>query len=180
MARGLIETKILRANGSPTVHYKLCYDNLIQWIVTNCSNGTLHFVAMENDNLSQSLTEITKKNTTDDLKNIYSDPEAIPISQIISHLNKNAGTDFKPSSKTSQTKITARWNEGYRLDDFTHVIDVKVNEWLNDPKWSKYLRPETLFGTKFENYRNQKKEVDKHATDRKRAEAFRAENDLPF
>jgi hypothetical protein len=34
------------------------------------------------------------------------------------------------------------------------VIDKKCQEWLGDPKMQQYLRPETLFGTKFEGYLN--------------------------
>lgn len=36
------------------------------------------------------------------------------------------------------------------------MIDIKTAEWLHNPKMNKYLRPETLFGTKFESYLNQK------------------------
>jgi len=178
--KGLIETKILKANGSPTVHYKLRFDNLVKWILTNCQNGILQNVGMDTDKLSESLTEITTENTTDNKKILSDEPDDIPFSKIIDYLNSQANTKFKASSKTTQVKIRARWNEGHRLYDFAHVIDVKVNEWLNDPKWSKYLRPETLFGTKFENYRNQKKVVGKHAASHQRAEDFRRENDLPF
>ena len=49
--------------------------------------------------------------------------------------------------------MKARYREGYKLDDFKKVIDLKVKEWLNDPHWHKYLRPSTLFNaTNFENY----------------------------
>ena len=47
-------------------------------------------------------------------------------------------------------------NEGYTLDDFIAVIDKKTDEWLDNEEFSKYLCPETLFGTKFEKYLNQK------------------------
>ncbi|WP_431189194.1 conserved phage C-terminal domain-containing protein [Cytobacillus firmus] len=30
------------------------------------------------------------------------------------------------------------------------------HEWKSDPQYSRYLRPETLFGSKFEAYLNQK------------------------
>jgi uncharacterized phage protein (TIGR02220 family) len=51
--------------------------------------------------------------------------------------------------------IIARYNEDFTLDDFKKVIDVKSAEWKNDKKQNKFLRPETLFGTKFEGYLNQ-------------------------
>ena len=34
-------------------------------------------------------------------------------------------------------------------------------EWSHDPKMSVYLRPETLFGTKFESYLNRPKKTRK-------------------
>ena len=58
----------------------------------------------------------------------------------------------------------ARLNEGYSLDDFKQVIEKKVNEWKGT-EMEKYLRPETLFGTKFENYLNQKIAKKKQAED---------------
>ena len=62
----------------------------------------------------------------------------------------------------NKTLIKARWSEGFRLDDFKHVIDTTVKDW-SGTKYEKYLRPETLFGSKFEGYLNQaprtKKEI---------------------
>lgn len=75
---------------------------------------------------------------------------------IVSHLNDRAGTNYKHTSSKTRTCIHARLAEGFTLDDFKTVIDKKCDEWLGDPKMEKYLRPETLFGTKFESYLNQK------------------------
>lgn len=61
----LIETKLLKANGAPTVHYKLLFDNLVKWILTKGKNGTLHNVRMDSDKTSETLTEITTEITTD-------------------------------------------------------------------------------------------------------------------
>ena len=76
-------------------------------------------------------------------------------SSIISYLNKKAHTKYRPSSSKTKTLIKARLNEGFTEDDFKKVIDNKTEEWLNSDM-EKYLRPETLFGTKFESYLNQK------------------------
>lgn len=78
------------------------------------------------------------------------------IKKIIDYLNNKTKSNFKYTSKATQTKIIARLNEGYSLDDFIEVINKKCLDWLNDSKMSVYLRPETLFGTKFESYLNQK------------------------
>lgn len=75
-------------------------------------------------------------------------------SSVINHLNDVVGTKYKHTSKKTQNLIKTRQNEGYNLEDFIKVIDIKSKEWLNT-EYSKYLRPETLFGTKFENYLNQ-------------------------
>ena len=53
--------------------------------------------------------------------------------------------------------IKARWEDGYRLEDFFSVIDVKVAEWKEDKKMCVYLRPSTLFSPKFEGYLQQAK-----------------------
>lgn len=75
---------------------------------------------------------------------------------IVSHLNQKAGTAYKPTSKKTQILIKARLNEGFSLEDFERVIDNMCAEWLSDAKMQVYLRPETLFGTKFESYLNRK------------------------
>ena len=77
------------------------------------------------------------------------------IKDIINYLNNKTNSNFKYTTKTTQQKINARLNEGYKLDDFIAVIDKKYNEWIGT-EFEKYLVPETLFGTKFEKYLNQK------------------------
>jgi uncharacterized phage protein (TIGR02220 family) len=79
-------------------------------------------------------------------------PDPIPYSKIISHLNTACGCQYKASSRSTKDKIKARWNEGFRLQDFVAVIDFKFAEWAGDDKMCRFLRPETLFGTKFEGY----------------------------
>ena len=74
--------------------------------------------------------------------------------QIIGHLNEQTGANYRSESKATQTKIHARMAEGYTVEDFVAVIDKKCAEWLHDPKMRAYLRPETLFGSKFEGYLN--------------------------
>lgn len=81
-------------------------------------------------------------------------PDPVPYSEIIGYLNERLGTQFKPSSKNNRKLIKARWNEGFRVDDFKAVIDSKAAQWLNDPDMSRYLKPDTIFGPKFEGYLN--------------------------
>ncbi len=74
------------------------------------------------------------------------------INIIIDYLNKVCGTNYKKGIDKTIKLITARLNENFTIDDFKIVIDNKFNEWNVDAKMKPYLRPETLFGTKFESY----------------------------
>lgn len=79
----------------------------------------------------------------------------IPYKEVIEYLNLRLGSNYKASTNKSRECIKARYNEGFRLDDFKIVIDKKYNEWYGTDM-EKFLRPETLFGNKFEGYLNQK------------------------
>lgn len=72
---------------------------------------------------------------------------------IVDYLNQKAGTNYKATSKKTKTCIHARFEEGFTEEDFIVVIDKKCADWLGT-EWEKFLRPETLFGTKFESYLN--------------------------
>ncbi|MDS1000240.1 conserved phage C-terminal domain-containing protein [Staphylococcus capitis] len=88
-------------------------------------------------------------------ENILSgNPTAYPYRDVIDYLNQRTGKNYKSTTKKNQTVIRARTDEGFTIDDFKKVIDNKVAEW-NGTDMAKYLRPETLFGTKFEGYLNQ-------------------------
>lgn len=80
--------------------------------------------------------------------------DPLPYAEIINYLNEKLGTHYKNNTNKTQSQIRARFNEGFTLEDFKTVIDKKINEWYGTPM-QKYLRPETLFGTKFEGYLNQ-------------------------
>lgn len=75
--------------------------------------------------------------------------------EIISYLNQQAGTSYRASSKATQRFVHARLKENYTVDDCKKVIDIKVASWKDNPKMSKYLRPQTLFSNKFEGYLNE-------------------------
>lgn len=78
------------------------------------------------------------------------------IVQIISYLNEKAGTKFRPTTAKTKSLVNARLSEGFTVEDFKIVIDKKCAEWIGDEKMEQYLRPVTLFGTKFESYLNAK------------------------
>lgn len=96
-----------------------------------------------NDNDSGSSIEDKKKQE-----------EIESIKEIIDYLNMRTGARYRYQTQSTQKHIRARLNENFTVDDFKSVIDKKYAEWKGT-NMSKFLRPETLFGTKFESYLNQ-------------------------
>lgn len=105
----------------------------------------------ESQNLLQSNTY--RKTSTNTDKVIYV--------EIIDYLNQKAGTRYRATTSSTRKHIKARIDEGFTVEDFKTVIDKKCSEWLNNSKMEQYLRPETLFGTKFEGYLNAKTNVNR-------------------
>lgn len=117
-------------------------------------NGTLYYSnEKHNDNENDNENEVSSPDTDNDTLN---DTFRESCVEIISYLNDKAGTKYKATTAKTKTAIHARLAEGFTVDDFKAVIDKKCAEWIGDPKMEKYLRPETLFGTKFEGYLNAK------------------------
>lgn len=102
----------------------------------------------ENDNLG-GVSQVSD-NCPPNLTNLY----LSNIKLIIDYLNQKLNTRYRYDNTKTQAHIKARFNEGFIVDDFYKVIDTKYNEWFGTEQ-AIYLRPETLFGTKFESYLNQ-------------------------
>lgn len=74
--------------------------------------------------------------------------------EIVQDLNSKSGQRYKPVGATNRL-IHARLMEGFKKEDFFTVHDIKVAEWKGTDM-AKYIRPETLYGTKFQSYLNQR------------------------
>lgn len=109
------------------------------------------------DNIDNNIDISIKKNIKKKDSDIdYTNKEQnSQVAEIVIYLNQTAWTNYKLHTPKTQRLIRARLNEGFTVDDFKAVIDKKCDEWLYTDM-AKYLRPETLFGTKFEGYLNQK------------------------
>ena len=112
--------------------------------VTNKSEQLQQVEGGKQQQSNNNVTTLSKKKENNN--NIYS--------LVIDYLNKKASTNYRASTKNTQSFINARVKEGYAVEDFKKVIDSKSREWLGTD-FEKYLRPATLFGTKFENYLNE-------------------------
>ena len=62
---GLIETALKKANGAPTLHYKLNTDKLSTWICEKLTNGIAENSQMELRKTDKSLTETTTEITSE-------------------------------------------------------------------------------------------------------------------
>lgn len=80
----------------------------------------------------------------------------ITIFNTINYLNKKANTSFKDTSFANDSNLIRLIDQGYTLEDFKEVIDFKCEKWKGT-EFEQYLRPYTLFGTKFESYLNEKR-----------------------
>ena len=91
--------------------------------------------------------------TTDTDTDTVTDTDSDFITGIINYLNYKLDSNYRVKNKVTQKHIKARLKEGFTLEDFKIVIDKKYEEWYGTDM-QQYLRPETLFGTKFESYLN--------------------------
>ena len=82
--------------------------------------------------------------------------EPDPTEEIVNHHNRRAGTHYRATTASTRKLVKARLKEGFTVDEIKLVIDKKCSDWLNNRDMSQYLRPETLFGPKFESYLNAK------------------------
>ncbi len=150
---GYLDRKRVRNNAGQVssskwiLHEKPMLENHTQENPTQ-ENGTQRYhqekITSKKDNIKRSNSQAGPDNTSHIRK------------EVIEYLNQKLGTSYKSNASKNKTVINARVNEGYTVEDFKTVINNKVNDWGSDSKMSKYLRPETLFGTKFDSYLNEK------------------------
>ncbi|MBT2690131.1 conserved phage C-terminal domain-containing protein [Bacillus sp. ISL-47] len=145
-----------------TKWYTIDYQKLEEWSASFGTSGMEHRVHqdggltitdcdIEDDSVLQAIPETTTETTAE--------KKDIPYAAVVEYLNAKTQSAYRTGSKKTRNLIRARWLEGFTLDDFKKVIDLKAEEWFHDPYWSKFLRPETLFGTRFESYLNQKRQA---------------------
>lgn len=131
----------------------------------NGSFGGIEYIVYEqpkdNEPIAEKPIAVNQRqiNTKEENTNIYK--------YIVDYLNGKTNSKYKHTTPKTKSLINARLKEGFTVEDFIKVIDTKCNEWLEDKHWSKFLRPETLFGTKFEGYLNQSDSVSKKENHRR-------------
>jgi uncharacterized phage protein (TIGR02220 family) len=76
------------------------------------------------------------------------------VTEVIEYLNLATGKKFSTTGNDNIKHVMKRFTEGYTLDNFKQVIDVKTAKWKGTDM-EDYLRPQTLFGGKFNAYLNE-------------------------
>ncbi|OMC81829.1 hypothetical protein BK128_21400 [Viridibacillus sp. FSL H7-0596] len=150
---GIDRTKWYRVNYEKLAFIASCQNDPMDGSICNnesVQNDTTHKAKMTPP-ITREYTETTTKNN-----NVVKHDNMEIFETILNYLNEQAGTRYKCTAKNTQKLIKARLNEGFTINEFKSVIDNKVKIWLHDPEMNRYLRPETLFGTKFEGYLNER------------------------
>lgn len=100
-------------------------------------------------------TDLFSNNNTNSKKDlsVKKQIEIRDSKEVIKYLNekRDSKRGFKFTSANLKP-IKARIKEGFKIEDFKKVIDFKIHEWSENDKMKKYIRPETLFGSKFNGY----------------------------
>lgn len=148
---GIVDVKLA---GLPAKRYiKINEEQLASVLLNNSSeNGKASSAETAKQEAAKQPTNNNKDNNNKNNNN-----KEIYIA-VVYYLNNKAGTQYRVGSKTTQQHINARLAEGFTVDDFKSVIDKKCAEWIGTD-FEKYLRPSTLFGSKFENYLNAKQQT---------------------
>ena len=118
---------------------------------SGCQTVAVDKNRIDKNRIDKSREEKKKKETAN-----ASSPLSLFVNDVIDYLNMKCNTHYKATTPKTRKLVETRKKEGFTLEDFKTVIDNKFNEWHGNEKMEMYLRPETLFGTKFEPYLNQK------------------------
>ena len=108
---------------------------------THNENSSIEYSSIEDSSIDNNIVENAEKY---DMK---------VITEIVDYLNEKAHKNYRSNNKTTMRHINARLKEGRTLSDFKQVIDNRCATWLGTDM-EQYLRPSTLFGSKFEDYLN--------------------------
>lgn len=167
----VISANYNKAGFDKTKWYSIDYDKLDELMNQRLGQNEPTSVSSWTDGAGQNeptntrdYTEITTENNLLSVSQAKHDD--VPLSgqtitladdckEIVDYLNQKTGSQYRATTPKTKSLIKARIEEGFTPADFKKVIDNKVADWGNDERMRVYLRPVTLFGTKFESYLNE-------------------------
>lgn len=118
-------------------------------------------VQCNNGNVKSNVENRDKSKSIDNnKKDIVGKKPTPPYKAIIDYLNEKTNSHYRHTTKATQRIINGRFDDGFTLEDFKAVIDIKSSQWLGDKKMAAFLRPETLFAAShFESYLNETRQL---------------------
>lgn len=136
-----------------TIEYQCVNRRCVQYEQTMCSNRTDGCVQNEQTYTREYTETTTENNVTEEkpLKVVWTEE----TKHIIDYLNKRTGKKYSVKTKKTAQLIHKLLDNGFTVEDFERVIDIKCKQWLNNENMNQYLRPRTLFSEKFEDYLNE-------------------------
>ena len=126
-----------------TKWYTIDYQRVNRRCVQNEQTNTRDYQESTTENNNVSEEKPSKVVWTDETRHI------------IDYLNKRSGKKYSAKTKKTAQLIHKLLDNGFTVEDFERVIDIKCKQWLNNEKMNQYLRPRTLFSEKFEDYLNE-------------------------
>lgn len=123
-----------------------------QTMCSDCTDGCVQFEQTYTREYTETTTE-NNNNVSEEkpLKVVWTEE----TKHIIDYLNKRTGKKYSVKTKKTAQLIHKLLDNGFTVEDFERVIDIKCKQWLNNDKMNQYLRPRTLFSEKFEDYLNE-------------------------
>lgn len=151
---GLIE----KIESSPTNKYRAIVPDVNS--VSEVVNSVQQVVNSVNNDSKQSLHNNIDNNINNNIDKYNKAKDFVnKVQDIIKYFNSVCSTNFKSNTVATRKLIKRHLDEGFTIDDFKKVIDLKYLDWGKNPKRfsggqmsNEYLRPATLFGDKFESY----------------------------
>lgn len=122
-----------------------------QTMCADCTDGCVQNEQTNTRDYQESTTENTDVSEEKPSKVVWTDETR----HIIDYLNKRSGKKYSAKTKKTAQLIHKLLDNGFTVEDFERVIDIKCKQWLNNEKMNQYLRPRTLFSEKFEDYLNE-------------------------
>lgn len=155
--KGIIEVTV---KGLPAKRYIKINEEQVEKLLNNklsknSPTGCQVFSPTVGEKLDGNNNKDKNKNNNNSIKKEYKESlqENDFAVDVVDYLNEKAGTHYRAGVAKTQSLIKARANEGFTEADFRTVIDKKCADWIGT-EYEQYLRPQTLFGTKFESYLN--------------------------
>lgn len=132
------------------------------WIWAKRENGKKGGRPSKNNTLTKAKVNLAKANES------YENPLTLTLTptltlknnnvvlEVIKYFNKTTGKKFRATTSEIKKQINGRLTEGFNLDEFKSVIDIKNRQWRGDKNMDKHLNPTTIFRqSNFEKYLNE-------------------------